>query len=821
MRWFLSVLSAVITVALIVLLDKPVAMGNVKTPRLGYFLSPQKGFWQNAEADTKKFDGNIQSAYLQGKTDVYFDDRLVPHVYAEHETDAYFVQGYLHARFRLWQMEFQTHAAGGRLSEIMGASYAGTDFLSIDKFFRRLGMVYAAEQSLKVMEADEIIKPEIDAYTAGVNAYIASLDEGSLPLEYKLLDYKPESWTNLKTALFMKYMAYDLAGFEEDFEKTNAKHIFTKEQFKKLYPYGQDILDPVIAKGTPIAKSALVVKKPATADSLYFDFRKNDSIPVKVKLKPDPANGSNNWAVAGSKTKSGKPILCNDPHLGLNLPSIWYEMQISTPEFNAYGATFPGTPSVVIGFNDSCAFGFTNAERDVRDYYEITFRDTSMREYWFDSTWQPTTFRDEVIKIKGAPADTQHIAMTVWGPVMYDSRYEDALKDGKAYACRWKAHDASNELLTFNRLNRAKNFNDYTNAIATYQCPGQNMVFAAKNGDIAIRQQGQFPAKWRWQGDFAMPGSDSAYRWQSMIPDSMNITMLNPQRGFVSSANQYPYDTAYPYYLGGSYPPYRGFIINWKLANRQNFTAEDMQIMQTDNYNVFARLAKPVLTKYMDASQLSNSEKKLYDIFIAWNLRNDAAEKGASVFTAWYDSLMSVMYQDEFAQTQLPLPEPAQSSLLEGIGKDSLYEFADDIRTPQKETITDMVVLAFKKAAEVLQKANTGNSLAWGKFKDSGIRHLLRIPALSRLHLLAGGGVHIINAHKQYHGPSWRMVVHLTDETEAYGIYPGGQSGNPGSKYYDNFINDWVQGKYYRIKIVGQDVAAKEMVKGKIVFSKA
>jgi len=822
MRWFFLVLCAAITVSLIVVLDMQLPAGESKTPRLGYFLSPQKGFWQNAEADNKQFDAAIQSPLLEGPVNVYLDERLVPHVYATKENDAYFVQGYLHAKFRLWQMEFQTYAAGGRLSEIMGAQSNGSDFLAIDKFFRRLGMVYAAEQSLKVIEADAEAKAQADAYTAGVNAYINTLGEEDYPLEYKLLNYKPEPWTNLKTALFMKYMAYDLAGAEDDFEMTNAKSVFTKEQFEKLYPYGQDILDPVIAKGTPISKSGLMVRKPAAADSLYFDFKKQDSVPVANLIKPDKDNGSNNWAVAGSKTKSGRPILCNDPHLGLNLPSIWFEMQISTPEYNAYGVSFPGTPSIVIGFNDSCAFGFTNAERDVRDYYEIKFKDSTMQEYWFDSAWKQTSFRDEIIHIKGAPADTEHIAMTVFGPVMYDRFYDNKLHNGKAYACRWKAHDGSNELRTFNQLNKAKNYSDYEKAIATYQCPGQNMLFAAKNGDIAIRQQGQFPAKWKGQGDFVMPGEDSSYLWQGMIPDSMNITMRNPARGFVSSANQMPYDTSYQYYLGGSYPPYRGFFINWRLSSMQDITTGDMQQLQTSNYNVFAKLAQPVLAKYIDESKLDDKEKTFYQSFRSWNLKNDASEKGATVFTVWYDSLMSLVYNDEFSQTKLPLMQPVQSTLLEAITKDSLYEFIDDINTPEKETIVDIVTLAFKKAAQTLQSADSAHKLAWGKFKDSGIRHLLRIPQLSRLHLIAGGGNHIINAYKQFHGPSWRMIVELTDETEAWAVYPGGQSGNPGSKYYDNFVDTWLAGKYYKIAIVSEETIKKQHhLTGVMHFSKS
>lgn len=817
MRILPLLISAIITIGLVTALNIQLPVGGGKTPRLGFFLSPQKGFWQNAEANNENFNQDLKFAGFQGDAEVYLDDRLVPHIYAEDEMDAYFIQGYLHAKFRLWQMEFQTHAAGGRLSEIMGDSASGTNFLNIDKFFRRLGMVYAAENSLQTMEADPFTKSVYDAYTAGVNSYISNLSEADYPLEYKLLNYKPEPWTNLKTALFLKYMAFDLAGYEQDFEMTNAKSIFTKAQFNSLFPYGQDSLKPINPKGTIFKKPGIHPKAPADVDSAYFTYKDTNNIPEKP-IVPNKENGSNNWAIAGSKTASGRPILCNDPHLGLNLPSLWFEVQISTPTYNAYGASFPGAPAVIIGFNDSCAWGVTNSSRDVKDYYEVKFKDTSMNEYWYNGEWKTATHRKEIIKIKGKPDDVEDIAMTVWGPIMYDAHYADKLHSNKTYAVRWAAHAGSNEGKTFMLLNRAKNYNDYKAAISIFQCPGQNFVFASKSGDIAIRQQGAFPAKWKRQGEFVMEGEDDKYAWQGIVPDSENITMHNPLRGYVSSANQYPYDTAYPYYLSGSYEMYRGFILNRRLDSLQAITVKDMQELQTYNYNVFAEMARPILLKNIDITQLSDAGKQYLDTLKKWNLSNDANAAGASVFVTLWDSVIEGMYHDEFAQTTLPMPSVNQSTLLESLIKDSAYAFADDITTPQKETVKDIVTKAFNQILPVLQHAQMEDSLAWGKFKDGGIRHLLKIPALSRLHINAGGGVHVLNAFYKTHGPSWRMVVELTDTINAYGVYPGGQSGNPGSKYYDNGINTWAESKYYKLQFLKKENFNETNTTGKISF---
>ena len=246
---------------------------------------------------------------MKAKATVYFDERLVPHVFADSDEDAFFVQGYLHAKFRLWQMEFQTHVAAGRLTEILGPKSGNTELLNItDRYFRRLGMTYSAEKSLALSEQDPVTKTATDAYSAGVNAYISSLTESSMPLEYKLLGYKPEPWSNLKTALFLKYMSLDLAGGEDDFEYTAAKKALTKSVFEKMYPIIQDTMDPIVPKGTVFDVPQIHPVKPSSADSLYFTYKHGDSSLPAEPYKPNKENGSNNWAVAGSKTQSHYPI---------------------------------------------------------------------------------------------------------------------------------------------------------------------------------------------------------------------------------------------------------------------------------------------------------------------------------------------------------------------------------------------------------------------------------------------------------------------------------------------------------------------------------
>ncbi len=808
MRIIPFLLSAIATAVLIIILNTKM----VAPAPLGALLSPQHGLWQNAEPANKDFSADLKFTELKGKASVYFDEKLVPHVFAEQENDVYFVQGYLHAKFRLFQMELQTNVAAGRAAEMVGEVA-----LKHDQEFRRLGMVYAAEIALKETEQNETTKSSCDAYTAGVNAYINTLTESTLPVEYKLLGIKPEKWSNLKIALFLKLMSNDLAAHDIDFEMTNAKQFFTKADFDLLYPSVQDSLDPIIPKGTIYAAPAMKPIAPPNVDSLYIN---KGFVAVEEFEKPNPANGSNNWAVSGSKTKSGAPILCNDPHLGLNLPSIWYEMQLSTPSFNAYGATFPGAPSVIIGFTDSCAWGVTNGGRDVRDYYEIKFKDESRKEYWFNNEWKQTTFRIEEIKIAGKPSVLDTVAYTVFGPVMYDKNFNGGRQtNNKNYAVRWKAHDKSNDLLMFNLMNHAKNYNDYLAAVVNLKVPGQNVAFASKAGDIAMRTQGEWPAKWKGQGDYIMPGEDSSYMWQSMIPQNEIPFQFNPERGFVSSANQKPADSTYAYYLGREYPVARGLIINKRLSGMQQITPQDMMALQTDNYNIYAEELVPVLIKNINVGNLSADENKYLNLLKGWNFRNDANSIGATVYNEWYKKFKNDVYDDEFAKAPKPIQLPFESTLIEATLRDSAYKFFDDITTAKKETLADEATKSFKEAVVVLNDLEMKGNLEWWKNKDTRINHLLKQAAFSRLHLNMGGGRNMINATTEEHGPSWRMIVSLTSKTEAYGVYPGGQNGNPGSRFYDSFVDKWAAGQYYPLWMMTKDEVKDERIKWTMNFS--
>lgn len=807
MRIIPAVITGAITLSLTYLFSHK--LGQV--PPMGNLLSPQTGFWQNAEPVGEFPQQSVKLPALQGKAEVWYDDRMVPHIFADNEADAYFVQGYVTAKDRLWQMELQTFAAAGRLSEILGPK-----LIAYDRQLRRLGMIYGAEKTVKEINADQAIKTAVDSYTAGINAYIATLTPASYPVEYKILDYKPEQWTPIKTALLLKYMANDLAGYCRDLEFTNARRFFPLKEFNQIYPDFIDATDPIIPKGTPYAAPTAKALSPAdsiiAANAAYFKF--------KVE-QPDPDNGSNNWAVGGSKTRSGAPILCSDPHLGLSLPSLWYEIQIHTPGMNVYGASLPGSPGVIIGFNDHIAWGVTNGEEDVKDYYRMEFRN-GKSEYLYNGSYRKADIRVEEIKIRGGASYYDSVAYTVFGPVMFDNTFPDKVTSQSFLAMRWKALDSSNELATFYLLNKAKNYDDYQDALKRYTCPAQNFVFADKQGDIAIWHNGQYPLRWKDQGKWIMPGTDSSFAWQGYIPHEELPHIKNPERGFVSSANQRATDSTYPYALYGTYDVYRGVRINQRLTAMSAITPQDMMQLQNDDMNLFAANAMPLIRRHIDSSSLTAAQQPYWQLLSAWDCMATPDSKGATIFNKFWAKLEDTIWYDEMhPKDSTILGYPQSVVTLQLLLKDSSLKYIDNINTPQRETLTSLVHGAFAATVKELSQLNQSNKLELGKARGTDINHLSRgIPAFSALHLNTGGGTHIVNATKQTHGPSWRMVVEMADKTVAYGIYPGGQSGNPGSPFYDNSVNDWVSGKYYQLHIFNSSEADDPAIRYKLVFSK-
>lgn len=761
----------------------PLAFGRV--------LDPFHGFWQNMEGPDIAWDEAESLEGLQGKVTVRYDSLRIPHIFAENEHDLYFVQGYVTARDRLFQMEFQTHAAAGRLSELIDDPRV----LGIDRARRRTGMVYAAEQSLQAMNADPVSKATIEAYSDGVNAYINGLSYAEYPMEYKLLGYAPEAWSPFKSALLLKFMAWDLTGRSEDFFTTNAAAGLGNPDYHRLYPDLAPLSAPIVPKGTPWDFAAVQVQAPDT-------FSPAAVAPQLLYPQPDAMNGSNNWVVAGSKTASGHPILCNDPHLGLRLPSIWYEVQLSTPDHNVYGVSLPGSPAVIIGFNKDVTWGVTNASRDVLDWYRIEFQDERRKAYRHDGQWLPTTERVEVIKRRFSPDLNDTIVFTQHGPVVYDRSYSDPDSAGPLnVAMRWAGHDATNEIKTFYLLNRAQNHDDYRAAIAGYACPGQNFVFASREGDIAITQQGRFPVKWTGQGQFVMDGADKLHLWQAYIPAAQNPYAKNPERGFLFSSNQHATDTTYPYHIYGSYDYTRNLRISEALEGMRGIKVEDMFRLQNDNYNELAAIALPTLLKSLQGDKLQPSAQRATGVLAKWNYMNDHDLEAPSLWQAWMVRLYTIIWEDDMLRVGRKTESPELFNTLVWLADSAGLPEVDDARTPVTEQLGDVAARALNEALQELEEfsGKEGVPYTWQNYNNLHVLHLTRQKAFSYDRIPVGGGAGIVNANRKNNGASWRMVVEMGAEPNAYGVFPGGQSGNPGSRYYNRSLSDWAAGRYHKL----------------------
>ncbi|MDX1671312.1 MAG: penicillin acylase family protein [Balneolaceae bacterium] len=758
-------------------------------PPLGPLMNPTTGFWANAETQppsTKTV--TLHSDELSEPVTVYFDRRHIPHIFARNDRDLFFAQGYITARDRLWQMEFQTRAAAGRLSEILGPRT-----LQFDRYRRRIGMVYAAEQALEGMMEDEESTRAIEAYTDGVNAWIEQLDPSQYPVEYKIMDYQPERWTPLKCALLFKNMTLTLASRNNDVRMSNTRAYFGDRFIDEILDIKPELNDPIIPPSRDWNFEPLDPQEPdgSFTPSMVTDI---------VEFPADPNNGSNNWAVGGSKTASGYPLLANDPHLGLSLPSIWYAVQLHAPSVNAMGVSLPGSPSVVIGFNEDIAWGTTNVSADVWDWYEIDFRDSTFSEYRFDGRWRKTRKRVEKIRVKGGETVVDTVVYTHHGPVVEtDTDHFGGREIPRHHAVRWIAYAKSNEVRFFLKINRARNYDDYREALDYFHSPAQNWVFA-DSADIALTVTGRYPLKWDEQGRFISDGSDPRYDWQGWIPFDHIPFVKNPEREFVSSANQDPTDDSYPYYLDDDFAPYeRGRRINDRLEAMNQITVDSMRQLQLDAFSYHASTTLPVMLKLLEADSLSESELQGYRDLADWNYFNSKEKIDPSLYHRWWDALYEAIWSDEYRSTDLPLAWPDRDQVAQLVMSETPLKWYDDIGTDREESLADLVLRSYRAAFRELEEefGAYGRSWEWGRVNSTSIRHVAGLPGFGRSDLATDGGGESVNAIKRTHGPSWRMVVEAGPEMKGYGIYPGGQSGNPGSGRYADMIEDWNDGKLY------------------------
>lgn len=760
-------------------------------PPLGKVLDPFFGAVQNErEEGLNNPHLNIEKLGLKDSASVFFDERKIPHIYAKNREDLYTVQGYVTAYLRLWQMDFLSYVSAGRLSEIF--SFPGA--LDYDRDQRRMGILRAAQASLDLIERDPETRSVLNAYTNGVNTFISGLDYKKMPFEYKLLDYSPEPWTNLKSVLIMKHMGNTLSGFEDDANLSKMMLALGEEKFNTFFPDYHSHISPIVDnKEASVNKALSRVEKPS-----YLEKTLISAHTIIAASDYNPKLGSNSWAVSGKKTKSRHPILCNDPHLNLSLPAVWLEMQLTSQEMNVYGVSIPGTPTIIIGFNEQIAWGITNGADDVKDWYKLNIS-SDYKKYEFDGKWMDLESEVVEIKRKNQLSFFDTIYYTIHGPIVINKSFQGRHPELNNHALKWELHNPSNEFLAFVKLNKASNYLEFKEAIKHYHCPIQNFTFASKDNTIAIHHQGNMAIKWPGQGKFILDGTTSKHLATKYIPNDSLPQLLNPVSNYVFSANQHPTSTNYGYYYNGYYSETRANRIKQLLEKENSFDIEKMKAMQLDNTNVLAVEALPLLIKNIDKKQLNETQNQHLAKLAKWNGAYELRDEQAELFELWWRNSRDLTW-DEFRKLSFHIRSPDDYLLLDFIREDPTNHCFDKEETTRKETAVEIIQEAFirsTKEYEVLQKEH---GKEWGDYNKVNVFHMANMEAFSRMNIPSAGYPEAINAMSPGWGPSWRMIVELGDRPKAYGIYSGGQSGTIGSPYYDNFIDDWNKGTYYPLQ---------------------
>lgn len=762
--------------------------GFKQIPPIAKLLNPFTGFWQNAEHKNKPRK-NFTLKGVDGPIEISFDENMIPSISAKTDRDLYFAQGYVTASDRLWQMDFQARAAAGRLSEVVGEVA-----LSFDRMQRRKGLMYGATNALRSLKEEKIFYSLIEAYVQGVNAYIKTLSYKNLPIEYKLLNYAPENFTPMHILGIAMLLADTTCGTSYALANTADYFSLGKEIFELIFPDQLYEEHPVIKKGALWKTFGSKIKVPEILEIV----RPNTSNNEKAFKETPKSSGSNNWSISPIKTQSkSTTYLANDPHLDLSLPSIWYPMHLESDNLTVTGVTIPGLPGVFIGFNKNIAWGITLACMDVKGWYHIEFRDETRQEYKYENMWLKSQFVREEIKVKNGKTFYDTILYTHLGPMVYDDSFPNQYGFNNI-AMKWIAHNPGKELLGVYEINKAATYTEFEQGISRFRMPVLNVNYADKDSNIALNIVGAIPNKWLGQARFVMPGRLAVYDWASYVPQDHNPKVLNPAQGYVSSANQRSTDGDYPYYYHHYMEErFRNKRINEVLNPHHKVVLKDMMKLQNDNFNQLAYDSIDLLRRSIDVTELNEKELECYNILMAWDFNNDVEKVAPSVFKAWQNKVEDILWRELYECKHLPnihrtmaiLRNEALCSKLD-LGK---YESAKNI-----------IRTAFTQAVDSLltwQKENDNKMYTWGNYRILKINHLLYIKSFGIHELKVGGGKNIVNANEGPVGSSMRLIVEFNNNSvTGYFSYPGGQSGNPGSFYYDNLVGDWECGKYIKLR---------------------
>jgi penicillin amidase len=792
--------------------------------------------------------GTLEVPGLSAEVTVVRDERGIPQIYADTAADLFFAQGFVQAQDRFYEMDVRRHITAGRLSEMFGE-----DTLETDKVVRTMGWRRIAEQELNKISAESLAY--LEAFSAGVNAYLKDKSPGELSLEYTLLalgglDYQVEDWTPEDSVAWLKAMAWDLRGnMQVEIDRAMASTRLDPEQIEELYPsYPYDRHRPIVEGGavvagafrpdgaggagaTPAARAPLgpeLVGAEVRAQLARVQ-RAAETLPVLVGT--GEGVGSNAWAVDGDHSSTGEPLLANDPHLAPTLPGVWYQMGLHCNRvsdecpFDVAGFTFAGFPGVVIGHNQEIAWGFTNLGPDVTDLY---LEAVDGERYRRGDRWREFERRQETIRIDGGEPFTFTVRSSVHGPLLSDvgSTYASVGANapvrrgapdrgaGYAVALSWTALRATRTAEAVFEINKSTSWEEFRDAARLFAAPSQNMVYADRAGHIGYQAPGLIPIRKKaHRGDYPAPGWDPDYDWTGeFVPFDELPTVLDPDEGFIATANQAPVDGSYPYRLGDDWDlGYRSQRIVDLLTRKGTLSPTEMGRMQLDTHNGFAGTLIPYLMEVDAGSRYYSEGQRLLE---DWDLEQPADSAPAAYFNAVWKSLLQVTFTDQLPKSVVVDGGSRWFDVVTALLQEPNNDWWDDTTTADViEGRDDVLRLALREARDELVRLQSRrvDGWTWGHQHTLTLRN--QTVGQSDIELLSGivnrgpwevgGGSAIVNAagwnaalgYEVNWVPSMRMVVSMADLDRSTWVNLTGASGHAFNEHYTDQTDLWAEGR--------------------------
>ena len=739
-----------------------------------------------------KTEGEVRLAGIEASAEVLRDRYGIPHIFAASAAGASFALGYAHAQDRLWQMEMSRRIASGRVAEVVGPGGLPTD-----RFMRTLGVRRAAEANLRRLDAET--RRLLEAYAAGVNAFLAS--GPVLPPEFWLTGVRPEPWSPVDSVAWAKMMAWDLGG-----------------------NWGTELLRMRLAKTLPLARIHEFLPPypgepvPVIADlkELYGTLER-DAVRLAEFVPDNEGLGSNNWVVSGERSASGKPLLANDPHLGLTAPPVWYFAQLSAPDLNVIGATLPGVPGVILGHNERIAWGFTNTGPDVQDLY-IEKLDSGGG---YIAPEGPRAFEvvEETIRVKGAEPEKLRVRISRHGPVISDvSRTaQDEAPRGHVIAFAWTAlAEDDRSLQAAMKFARAREWDGFLDGARDFHSPQQNIVYADIEGNIGFIAAGRVPLR-RPDNDLKgmapAPGWLEKYDWAGYIPFEQLPRSFNPAGGAVVTANHRITPPGYPYLISTNWePPYRADRIQALLEATPSQSVRTFAQIQAD---VTSLAMRELLPKLLATRPRSEQARKALDLLRQWDGTMAAGRPEPLIAWAWWRELTRAIYADELGDA-FRLNHLARPVFLAKVlsGERGPARWCDDVRTPAIETCEEQLAVSLETALADLRERYGADAARWRWGEAHVARHEHRpfgrqalLARLFDIRVASPGDTFTVNVgrnnmndeaepYANRHAASLRAIYDLSNLENSLYIHSGGQSGNILSEHYDAFSAAWAKNEY-------------------------